>query len=150
MERHRPRPPHPLGQLTGHTDSVGSVAFSPDGHTLATGSDDNTVLLWDVTDPAHPIRSANPDRPHRPVFSVAFTPDGHTLATGSRPAGGAVGRHRPRPPHPLGQPLTGHTNSVDSVAFTPDGHTLATGSDDRRCACGTSPTPPTPLRSANP
>ena len=34
--------------LTGHTDSVDSIAFSPDGKMFATGSDDNTVLLWDA------------------------------------------------------------------------------------------------------
>ena len=62
------------------------MAFSPDGHTLATGNGDGTVRLWDLTDPAHPS--------------------------------------------PLGQPLTGHTGTVDSVAFSPDGHTLASGSDD--------------------
>ena len=39
---------------------MNSVAFSPDGHTLATGSDDGTVRLWDITDPAHPDRSASP------------------------------------------------------------------------------------------
>jgi hypothetical protein len=41
-------------QLTGHTSSVYSAAFSPDGHTLATGSVDHTVRLWDVRDPHHP------------------------------------------------------------------------------------------------
>ena len=78
-----PTHPTPLGQpLTGHTDSVYSVAFSPDGHTLATGSDDNTVRLWNVTDPPTPFHSAT-DRTHRRRDSVAFSPDGHTLATGS-------------------------------------------------------------------
>jgi WD40 repeat protein len=39
--------PTPLGQpLTGHTNPVYSVVFSPDGHTLASGSSDNTVRLW--------------------------------------------------------------------------------------------------------
>ena len=42
-----PAHPSPLGQpLTGHTGTVFSVAFSPDGHTLASGSTDNTIRLW--------------------------------------------------------------------------------------------------------
>jgi WD40 repeat protein len=60
------------------------VAFSPDGHTLATGSDDGSARLWNVSDPNRPTPLGRPltDRTDR-VSLVAFSPDGHTLATGS-------------------------------------------------------------------
>ncbi|TFE31057.1 hypothetical protein E0F15_10975 [Frankia sp. B2] len=45
-----------VGQpLTGHALPVRSAAFSPNGHILASGSDDGTVRLWDVRDPAYPV-----------------------------------------------------------------------------------------------
>jgi WD40 repeat protein len=80
-----PAHPGPLGQpLTCHTNSVNSVAFSRDGHTLASGSADATVRLWDLTDPAHPGSLGGPLTGHTgPVLRVAFSPDGHTLASGS-------------------------------------------------------------------
>ncbi len=56
-----PTHPTPLGQpLTGHTNWAGAVAFSPDGHTLASGSDDRTMRLWNVTDPTHPTPLGQP------------------------------------------------------------------------------------------
>ena len=78
------------------------MAFSPDGHTLAAGSGDDTIWLWNVTDPAHATQIGQPlTGPTGGVDSVAFSPDGHTLAAGSGDGDDlAVERHRPRPRHP--------------------------------------------------
>ena len=56
------------------------MAFAPYGHTLATASDDQTVLLWDLTDPTRPRRLGDPLTGHTDdVYAVAFARDGHTL-----------------------------------------------------------------------
>jgi len=69
--------------LTGHTNPVLAVAFSPDGRTLASGGDDQVVRLWNTTDPAHATSLGPPLTGHtNPVNAVAFSPDGHTLASG--------------------------------------------------------------------
>ena len=66
--------------LKGHTDAVYSVAFSPDGKTLASGSGDKTIKLWDV---ATGKEQATLKGHTELVSSVAFSPDGKTLASGS-------------------------------------------------------------------
>jgi WD domain, G-beta repeat/MTH538 TIR-like domain (DUF1863) len=135
--------------LTGHTDLVSSVAFSPDEHTLATGSLDRTVRLWNVADPTHPSALGPPLTGHTDrVSSVAFSPDGHTLATASEDDTVRLWNVTdPTHASALGPPLTGHTGAVFAVAFSPDGHALATGSADQtvRLWNVTDPTHPIPL-----
>jgi WD40 repeat protein len=104
---------------------VSSVAFSPDGTTLASGATDDTVKLWDVAS-GREVRTLAGHT--EDVESVAFSPDGHTLASGSddytvKLWDVASGREL--------RTLTAHTFWVRTVAFSPDGHTLASGSIDK-------------------
>ena len=113
-----------------------SVAFTPDGHTLATGSSDKTVILWDVRDPARPQRIGRPLTGHTDaVNSVAFAPDGSILATGSNDHAVMLWDMRdPAPPQQIGPRLPGNDQSISPVAFSPDGRTLATGNADSSVA----------------
>jgi WD40 repeat protein len=107
------------GTLKGHTESVQSVAFSPDGKTLASASGDRSIKLWDV---ATGKEQATLKGHTGSVRSVAFSSDSKTLASASYDKtvklwDVATGKERAT--------LKGHTGMVYSVAFSPDGRMLA-------------------------
>jgi WD40 repeat protein len=109
--------------LKPHAGSVYSVAFSPDGRTLAAGSANGTVLWWDVR--THAELATRSDHA---IGTVAFSPNGDILASGD--IDGTVVLWDARNQHPHGTPLKSHIGLVNSVAFSPDGRTLAIGSGD--------------------
>ena len=113
------RSSHLITTLSGHTGPVLSVAFSPDSTTLASGSTDGTVKLWDMETKTNTATFEG----DLFVYSVAFSPNGKTLAAGLH--GGTIN---------LWDLETGTNTAtfeenlfLHSVAFSPDGRTLAAG-----------------------
>ena len=108
-----------------HIGVVSSVAFSPDGKTIASGSFDCTIKLWD-RESGREISTLNGH--DKWVSGVAFSPDGKTVASSSGDRtvklwNSETGREI--------YSLNGHTDAVRSVAVSPDGKTVASGSGDR-------------------
>jgi len=118
-----------LRTLNGHTGEVACVAFSPDGALVASGSDDNTLRLWRMSDGG----LLNTLRKHtQTVVCVAFSPDGLTLASGTYVWISAPELYVWRvPTGTFLKSLLGHTGSVNGLAFSPDGALLASVSGDK-------------------
>ncbi|EEU38120.1 uncharacterized protein NECHADRAFT_48128 [Fusarium vanettenii 77-13-4] len=113
-----------VATLDNHHNSIRSLAFSPDGKMLISGSYDRTVKIWDIaTGDLGRLIKGHDDN----IRSVAFSPDGKLMASGSRDktikiwdvATGALART-----------LKGHRSGVGSVVFSTGGSLVASGSED--------------------
>jgi WD40 repeat protein len=123
--------------LRGHIWAVHSVAFSPDGQTVASGSFDSNIKLWNVrtgrqiynlNGPSHsPVGVVKSFFSDNIIYTVAFSPDGQTLASGGAKQPIKLWRLSNGE---LRMILTGHSTDVYTVAFSPDGKNLASGSAD--------------------
>ncbi len=114
-----------LHTFIGHRGILTSVAWSPDGKFLATGSADGTAKIWPASG-GHELLTL---RGHQSgVTSLSWSPDGRRLATASLDGTAKVwqtagGRQQ--------FTLNEHDSCITSVAWSPDGKRLATASDDR-------------------
>ncbi|KAF8712430.1 hypothetical protein AX14_013105 [Amanita brunnescens Koide BX004] len=113
-----------LIQLQGHDAEVSSIALSPDGSKIISGSEDKTIRVWDAGTGVEilPALRGHDDA----IFSVAISPDGSKIISGSedmtiRVWDASTGIEM----LPL---LRGHDESITSVAFSPDGSKIISGS----------------------
>lgn len=110
-------------QLQGHTALVSSVAWSPDGQRLASGSWDQTARIW-LIESGEQLSEI----PHRDqVIALAWSPNGVTLASATW--GSPIMLWDANNANSLGE-LAGHHESVTHLAFSPDGNLLASASPD--------------------
>ncbi|THU76061.1 WD40 repeat-like protein, partial [Dendrothele bispora CBS 962.96] len=116
-----------VGQpLQGHMNWVTSVAYSPDGRHMASGSDDHTVRIWDTQTGKQVGKSLQGHT--KAVTSVAYSPDGKHVASGSNDHTIRIWNTQSK--KQVGNSLQGHTGLITSVTYSPDGTHVASGSSD--------------------
>ena len=111
--------------LSGHTWAVLTVAFSPDGKILASGSDDNTIKLWEVNTGQLICTLVGHSWS---VVAVTFSTDGEMLISGSRDKTVKLWSVITKKEIAT---LSGHVDSVSTVAVSPDAQQIVSGSRDK-------------------
>ncbi|WP_329336456.1 hypothetical protein OG866_19745 [Streptomyces sp. NBC_00663] len=96
------------------------IEFSPDGRTIATDTEDNTVALWDTG--THRRIGETPHSHTAQIKALTFSPDGSLLATASRDNTVRLWDVTSR--QQIGEPLEGHSADVTGVGFGPAGKTI--------------------------
>ena len=113
-----------LQTFAGHDKAVRSVAISPDGQTLASGSTDETIKLWDLASG----RLKTTLEGHKDgILSLAISPDGQMLASSSTDQTLKLWN---LPSQQLTE--TFENSSTVALAFSPDSQTLVSGGQDQR------------------
>jgi WD40 repeat protein len=112
--------------LRGHLGKITSMALSPDGKRLMTGSNDRTARVWDLSTPDPAATPVVLYGHEGAITSVAFSPDGNLVLTGSMDGTARLWDLRHSDPSAKSLVLRGHDNEIELVGISPDGRWLAT------------------------